>query len=217
MLLFQVQKNQTPGDLGTTTLPPVVTTVSGSPAGKAPDAPTVAPGEASVVIDGRAVATTVTRADNEITATAGERSTTISGLGSDGKRVALDVDGNLVMHKGQRLTVSATGFKGLRKVKLWMYSTPTQLGVIETLADGTVSGAFDLPSDLDIGSHRLVLESEGSDGQTEVVAIGFIYGDSNSSSTATRVLIAIPIALAILFGLFLPAISRRRKKEATAQ
>jgi hypothetical protein len=62
-----------------------------------------------------------------------------------------------------------------------------------------------------------VLESKKSDGQTSVVALGFSYATSDSGSAMTRLLIAVPIFCAMLFGLFLPAISRRRKKEATAQ
>jgi hypothetical protein len=213
---MQVQKAQTPQTATTTTLPSVVTTIAGAPVGVAPVAPEVAPGEASVVTNGRAVATTITRAENQITATAGTMSTTLSGLTSNGKRVALDAKGNLVVRKTQRLLLSATGFEANRDVAVWVYSLPTQLGVIKTSVDGTISGAFDLPSGLEVGDNRLVLESKKSDGQTTVVALGFSYVTSNSGSGVTRLLIAIPIALAVLFGLFLPAISRRRKKEATA-
>jgi alpha-tubulin suppressor-like RCC1 family protein len=200
----------------TTTVPPVVTTIAGAPVGIAPDAPAVAPGEASVVIDGRAVATTITRAENQITARAGKMSTTLSGITSSGKRVALDANGNLVVRKTQRLVLSASGFEADRDVAVWVYSSPTQLGVIKTTMEGVISGTFDLPAGLEVGDHRLVLESKKSDGQTSVVALGFSYATSNSGSAVTRMLIAIPLALAVLFGLFLPAISRRRKKEETA-
>ena len=215
---MQVVKNQTPRVLvTTTTVPPVVTTIAGAAVGVAPDAPAVAPGEASVVNDGRAVKTTISRAENQITARAGTMSTTLSGLTSKGKRVALDANGNLVVRRTERLVLSATGFEADRDVAVWVYSSPTQLGVIKTTADGTISGAFDLPSGLEVGNHRLVLESKKSDGQTSVVALGFSYATSDSGSAMTRLLIAVPIFCAMLFGLFLPAISRRRKKEATAQ
>jgi hypothetical protein len=212
---MQVQKTQTAGVAGTTTttVPPVVTTIAGAPVGAAPDAPAVAPGEASVVIDGRAVATTITRVENQITATAGTMSTTLSGLTSNGNRVALDADGNLVVRKTQQLVLSATGFEADRDVAVWVYSSPTQVGVIKATAEGTISGTFDLPSELEVGDHRLVLESKKSDGQTSVVALGFSFETSNSGSALTRLLIAVPIFLAMLFGLFLPAISRRRKRQ----
>jgi hypothetical protein len=215
---MQVVKTQKPRALvTTTTVPPVVTTIAGAAVGVAPDAPAVAPGEASVVNDGRAVKTTISRAENQITARAGTMSTTLSGLTSKGKRVALDANGNLVVRRTERLVLSATGFEADRDVAVWVYSSPTQLGVIKTTADGTISGAFDLPSGLEVGNHRLVLESKKSDGQTSVVALGFSYATSDSGSAMTRLLIAVPIFCAMLFGLFLPAISRRRKKEATAQ
>jgi alpha-tubulin suppressor-like RCC1 family protein len=199
----------------TTLIPQVVTTVAGAPVAVAPDAPAVAPGEVAVVTNGLAVATTITRAVNQITAMAGDISTTLSGLTSNGKRVALNANGNLVLNKGQRLLISAAGFEVGRDVAVWMYSIPTQLGIIETLEDGTISGVFNLPPGLDVGDHRLVLESKKSDSQTTVIAFGFSYASSNSSSAVPRVLIAIPIAFAVLFGLFLPAISRRRKRQVT--
>ena len=215
---MQVVKTQKPRtSITTTTVPPVVTTIAGAPVGVAPDAPAVAPGEASVLTDGRAVKTTISRAENQITATAGTMSTTLAGLTSKGKRVALDANGNLVVRRTERLVLSATGFEADRDVAVWVYSSPTQLGVIKTSVDGTISGAFDLPSGLEVGNHRLVLESKKSDGQTSVVALGFSYATSDSGSAMTRLLIAVPIFCAMLFGLFLPAISRRRKKEATAQ
>ena len=215
---MQVVKTQKPrAVVTTTTVPPVVTTIAGALVGVAPDAPVVGPGEASVLTDGRAVKTTITRAENQITATAGTMLTTLSGLTSKGKRVALNANGNLVVRRTERLVLSATGFEANRDVAVWVYSSPTQLGVIKTTADGTISGAFDLPSGLEVGNHRLVLESKKSDGQTSVVALGFSYATSDSGSAMTRLLIAVPIFFAMLFGLFLPAISRRRKKEATAQ
>jgi hypothetical protein len=101
-------------------------------------------------------------------------------------------------------------------VDAWLYSTPSLLGAMTADGDGKVSGAFNLPSGLDVGDHRLVLSGENPDGAAVLVGIGLSYGTVQSGSTVTRVLIAIPIALAVLFGLFLPAVTRRRKKNAFA-
>ena len=92
-----------------------------------------------------------------------------------------------------------------------MFSTPTKLGVIAADASGKIAGTFNLPNGIESGEHRVVLSGTNRNGTDVVLGIGLSYGAVNSGSTLTRVLIAIPIALAILFGLFLPAVSRRRK------
>ena len=200
----------------TTTIPPVVKNAALIPTVAAPEAPAVAPGEAAVTADGEVVETTVTRADNQITATAGDVSTSVFGLAADGTRVALNAEGNLVLNEGDKLVVSASGYAPNQDVDAWLYSTPSLLGAMTADGDGKVSGAFNLPSGLDVGDHRLVLSGENPDGAAVLVGIGLSYGTVQSGSTVTRVLIAIPIALAVLFGLFLPAVTRRRKKNAFA-
>jgi hypothetical protein len=200
----------------TTTIPPVVKNAALIPTVAAPEAPAVAPGEAAATADGEVIETTVTRADNQITATAGDVSTSVFGLAADGTRVALNAEGNLVLNEGDKLVVSASGYAPNQDVDAWLYSTPSLLGAMTADGDGKVSGAFNLPSGLDVGDHRLVLSGENPDGAAVLVGIGLSYGTVQSGSTVTRVLIAIPIALAVLFGLFLPAVTRRRKKNAFA-
>jgi len=176
----------------------------------------LAPGEAGAVVNGQKTAATLSRADNQITVTAGDITTTFSGLTSDGERVLLNAEGILVVNEGDSLVVSATGFAPNTDVEVWMYSTPSQLGVITADIDGKVSGTFALSEGLEAGNHRVVLSGENPDGVNALVGLGLSYGSLDSGSAVTRVLIAIPIALAILFGLFLPAVTRRRKKTAIA-
>jgi hypothetical protein len=200
----------------TTTIPSVVTTVANAPTDDAPLAPALAPGEVGAAIDGKTIKATLSRAENQITVTAGDITTTVSGLTSDGKRVSLNEDGNLVVNEGDKLVASANGFAPETEVEVWMYSTPTRLGVITADADGKVSGTFELPNGLEAGDHRLVFSGENPDGANAVVGLGLSYGTIESGTSITRVLIAIPIALAILFGLFLPAVTRRRRKRLVA-
>jgi hypothetical protein len=200
----------------TTTIPRVVTTVANAPTEVAPKAPAVAPGEASAVVDGETISATLSRVNNQITATAGDISTTISGLTPDGQRVALNDEGNLVLNEGDKIVVEASGVEPDEDVAVWMFSTPTKLGVIAADSSGKISGTFNLPNGIESGEHRVVLSGTSRNGTDVVLGIGLSYGAVNSGSTLTRVLIAIPIALAILFGLFLPAVSRRRRKALAA-
>jgi hypothetical protein len=89
----------------TTTVPPVITSIANAPAAIAPVAPVLAPGEAGAVLNGQKTAATLSRADNQITATAGDITTTVSGLTSDGERVLLNAEGNLVVNEGFRVPV----------------------------------------------------------------------------------------------------------------
>jgi hypothetical protein len=201
----------------TTTVPPVVKNAALPPtavAAVAPVAPALTPGTAGAVIGGKTVAATVSRASNQITAIAGEITTTVSGLTSDGQRVALNPEGNLVINEGDKLVVDAAGYAPDTDVSVWLYSTPTRLGVIAADSNGKVSGSFDLPSGLEVGDHRLVLSGENPNGDNALVGLGLSFGNIESGSSITRVLIAIPIALAILFGLFLPAVTRRRRQNS---
>jgi len=200
----------------TTTIPPVVTTIANAPAAVAPKAPVLAPGEAGALVNGQTTAATLSRADNQLTATTGDITTTVSGLTSDGERVALNSEGTLVLNEGDSLVVSASGFSSNTDLEVWMFSTPTQIGVITAGADGKASGTFALPDGLKAGDHRLVLIGKNSDGADALVGLGLSYGTVESGSSLTRVLIAIPIALAVLFGLFLPAVTRHRRKRLVA-
>ena len=200
----------------TSTIPRVVTTVADAPTEVAPKAPAVAPGEASAVVDGETISATLSRVNNQITATAGDISTTISGLTPDGQRVALNTEGNLVLNEGDKIVVEASGVEPDEDVAVWMFSTPTKLGVIAADANGKISGTFNLPNGIESGEHRVVLSGTSRNGTNVVLGIGLSYGAVNSGSTLTRVLIAIPISLAILFGFFLPAVSRRRRKAVGA-
>ena len=209
-------RSQVPQLSTPTSIPPVVTPTANASDIEAPEAPALAPGEAGAVIDGKTVAASLSRADNQITATAGDITATVSGLTPDGNRIALNAEGNLVVNEGDKLVVSAAGFAPGADVSVWLYSSPTRLGVIVADVEGKVSGSFELPSGLEVGNHRFVLSGDNPDGVNALVGLGLSYGNVDSGSAVTRVLIAIPIALAVLFGLFLPAVTRRRKKNALA-
>ena len=194
----------------------VSTTTSVMPVEAAPKAPALTPGQVAAVIGGKKVDAKISKTDNRITVIAGDISTTISGLRPNGQRVALDADGNLVLNEGDKIVVEAFGVEPDEDVAVWMFSTPTKLGVIAADTSGKIAGTFNLPNGIESGEHRVVLSGKNRNGTDVVLGIGLSYGAVNSGSTLTRVLIAIPIALAILFGLFLPAVSRRRRKAVGA-
>ena len=199
----------------TSTLPAVVapttTTTVGPPVVDKVDA-----GQTAVQVDGVKTAATVTRDNNQMVVTAGALSATMSGLDKTGKRSPLDSDGNIHLAAGDEIKISVGGFKPGSLVEVWLFSTPTQLGTAVVGADGTVSGTYRLPAGTKSGTHRVVVTARLANGKPTTFTLGILVGDISTTSTLTRVLIAIPIALAIGFGFLLPNQLRRRRKTRIA-
>jgi hypothetical protein len=93
---------------------------------------------------------------------------------------------------------------------------PSRLGVIAADDSGKVEGIFDLPKNVEMGDHRLVFDGTRSDGKTVTLGFGVAIGKLETSSSLSRVLIAIPVLTAVFIGFFIPAVTRRRRKELAA-
>jgi hypothetical protein len=185
----------------------VTTTTVGPPVVDKVDA-----GQTAVQVDGVKTDATVTRENNQMVVTAGALSATLSGLDKTGKRSALDSDGNIHLAAGDEIKISVGGFKPGSIVEVWLFSTPTQLGTAVVGADGTVSGTYRLPAGIKSGTHRVVVTARLANGKPTSFTLGILVGDISTTSTLTRVLIAIPITMAIGFGFILPTQLRRRRK-----
>jgi hypothetical protein len=198
----------------TTTLP--VRVKNAAPAAPAPPVVAkVSAGQTAVQVDGVKTDATVTRENNKMVVNAGSLSATLSGLDKAGKTTPLDSDGNIHLDAGDVIKISVGGFRPKSIVEVWLFSTPTQLGTAVVGADGTVTGAYRLPVGTKSGSHRVVVTAKLANGKPTTFTLGILVGDISTTSTLTRVLIAIPIALAMGFGFLLPNQVRRRRKIRT--
>jgi hypothetical protein len=196
----------------TTTLPRIVTTTTVGP----PVVEKVSAGQTAVQVDGVKTDATVTRENNQMVVNAGSLSATLSGLDKVGKTAPLDSDGNVHLDGGDIIKISVGGFKPGSIVEVWLFSTPTKLGSAVVSADGTMTGSYRLPGAIKSGSHRVVVTARMANGKPTTFTLGILVGDISTTSTLTRVLIAIPITLAIGFGFLLPTQLRRRRKTHTA-
>lgn len=192
----------------TTTLPRIVTTTTLGP----PKVDEVSAGQTAVQVDGVKTDAIVTRENNQMVVNAGSLSATLSGLDKAGETAPLDGDGNIHLEGGDVIKISLGGFKPETLVEVWLFSTPTQLGTAVVGADGTVTGAYRLPLGIKSGSHRVVVTTRMANGKPTTFTLGILVGNISTTSTLTRVLIAIPITLAIGFGFLLPTQLRRRRK-----
>jgi hypothetical protein len=196
----------------TTTVPVRVKNAAPAP----PVVDKVDAGQTAVQVDGVKTDALVTRQNNQMVVTAGSLSATLSGLDKTGKRSPLDSDGNIHLSAGDEIKISVGGFKPGSVVEVWLFSTPTQLGTAVVGADGTVSGTYKLPFGTKSGSHRVVVTAKLPNGKPTTFTLGILVGDISQTSTLTRVLIAIPITLAIGFGFLLPTQLRRRRRGTAA-
>jgi len=99
---------------------------------------------------------------------------------------------------------------------VWLFSTPTQLGSAVVGADGSINGLFTIPLGIKSGSHRVVISAKLANGKPTTFTLGILVGKISKTSTLTRVLIAIPISFAVIFGFLLPTQLRRRKRKEIA-
>ena len=190
------------------TLPRTVTTTTVGP----PVVGKVDAGQTAVQVDGVKTDATVTRENNRMVVNAGSVNATLSGADSTGKTLPLDTDGTVHLSAGDVIKVSVGGFEPKSVVEVWLFSTPTQLGSAVVAADGTMSGTYKLPFGIKSGSHRVVVTAKLPNGKSTTFTLGILVGNISTTSTLTRVLIAVPITLAIGFGFILPTQLRRRRK-----
>ncbi|MEN9553650.1 MAG: hypothetical protein RLY24_1245, partial [Actinomycetota bacterium] len=138
------------------------------------------------------------------------------GVSADGSVTSLDEDGNLRVNDGDQVEMMVSGLKASADVEVWMFSTPTKLGVVAADTGGKASGRFQIPSGTESGEHRFAVEARLPNNEKATVAVGIMFGAAQQTSTTARVLIAIPILLAVGAGLIVPTTVRRRRRRLSA-
>jgi hypothetical protein len=186
----------------------------GTPSGSetAPVIPKVATGEGALDVGGISTKVDVTRENNQLVIKSGSLRAVLSGLDDSGATRALDDGGNLRLAGGDVVQINVGGFKPGSNVDVWLFSTPKLLGTSVVGANGQVSGSFTIPDDVESGSHRIAVTASLPNGKSATFTLGIAIGEIAKTSTTTRVLIAIPIALAVLAGFMLPNQIRRRRR-----
>ncbi len=177
-----------------------------------PKVAAVPAGETAVQVDGVETKSQVSRENNQLVVSAGALKATIGGLNKNGTAMSLDEDGNVRLRSGDVVRIKLAGFQPGNTVEAWLFSTPVLLGSSVVGADGSVTGNFTIPKNTPEGSHRIVIVAKSPNGKPTTFTVGVAVGEIATTSTLTRVLIAIPIALAIGVGFLLPNQLRRRRK-----
>lgn len=193
-----------------TTVAPRITTPSNSLA--PPVIPKLSVGESALNVGGESSKAEITRVNNQLVIQSGSLRAELSGLDNNGGTRALDEDGNLRLSGGDVVKLNVGGFKPKSKVDVWLFSTPQRLGSAVVGADGRMSGSFAIPKLVEKGPHRIAITAKLPNGKSATFSLGIAIGEIEKTSTLTRVLIAVPIAVAVLAGFMLPNQMRRRRR-----
>jgi hypothetical protein len=177
----------------------------------APAVPKLSAGEGAVDIGGETVKQTLTRKDNQLQIQSGSLTATLSRTTENGATAPLDKDGNLRLEAGDILKISLGGFKPDSQVSAWLFAPGTKLGNAKVKPDGTVSAAFRIPAGVKDGLHRVAVVAQLTNGKAATFTMSVIIGKLKATSTVTRILIVVPIVLAVMVGLLLPNRLRRRR------
>ena len=209
-----------PKVVATTTTTTTTTTVPVAPSGtvapKAPSAPEVVAGAASLKVGNKTETATVERADNQLIVSAGALKAVVGGVNPDGSQMSLDNDGNVRLNAGDTIRIKLAGFEPGTVMEAWLFSTPVLLGTTKVGSDGTVTGTFTLPKNAPEGAHRVVVVAQTTDGKPATLAVGINVGEWDSGPGVAIWLIVLPIAFAVVGALVVPA-QRRRRRTSTAQ
>ena len=203
----------------TTTAPTTTTTSTTVVAGKnsgnpAPDLVNTASAQGAATIGGKTAKATTTRVNNQLIFTAGTFTVTFAGVNSDGSVIPLRADGILELAREDMFRLDAKGFAPGSEVTVWMFSQPQRLAKLTVGADGLVRTSLRVPKSLKDGLHHVVLVGVDQAKKEAKFEFGLDVGVPAEQWWVSRVLLVIPISIAVFIGLWLPTSVRRRRKQS---
>ena len=199
----------------TTTTSTVPSNAGGTVAPPPPQIQAVAAGEAGVKVGDTVEPAVVERIDNQLVVSAGPLKATVGGLNTDGSAMSLDGDGNVRLRPGDRIRLRLSGFKPGTTVEAWLFSSPVLLGTAKVDDSGSVTGDFAIPKDAPEGAHRIAVVARTTSGKPATLTVGVMVGEWDKGARVAVWLIVLPIVLAVIGALVLPATRRRRSVNVT--
>ena len=180
----------------------------------APKVQVVQAGEAGVRVGNSEQKAVIERIDNQLVVSAGEMKATLGGVGTGGAAMPLDGDWNVRLNPGDNVRIRLAGFRPGSTVEAWLFSTPVLMGTAKVGADGSVVGNFAIPRNSPEGAHRIAIVARTKDGKPATLTVGVMVGEWDKSAGVAVWLIVLPIVLAAVGALLLPATRRRRLRTA---
>jgi hypothetical protein len=169
----------------------------------------------AATIGGKTAKAKTSRVNNQLVFTAAGFTVTLAGVNSDGSVIPLSSEGLLEVKRGNIFRLDAQGFAPSSKVEIWMFSKPVLLGTFEVGANGLVKSTLKVPKSVENGLHHLVMVGIDKSKAEAKFEVGMNVGVPAKQWWYSRILIAIPISIAVFIGFWLPtSASRRRRRTA---
>ena len=212
-------KNGKKTSVSTTTTTPTTTTTttsttvaaSSSELQPAPELVNTASAQGAATIGGKIAKATTARVNNQLIFTAAEFTVTFAGVNADGSVIPLRADGVLELAREDMFRLDAKGFAPGTEVIVWMFSQPQRLAKLTVGPDGLVRTSLRVPKSLKDGLHHVVLVGVDQAKKEAKFEFGLDVGVPADQWWVSRVLLVIPISIAVFIGLWLPTSVRRRR------
>ena len=166
----------------------------------------------AATIGGKTAKAKTSRVNNQLVFTAGNFTVTLAGVNADGTIIPLSAEGLLEVRRGDMFRLDAQGFAPGSSVDIWMFSKTIYLGKIEVGTGGLVKSTFKVPKSVDDGLHHLVMVGVDKAKKEAKFEVGMNVGVPPKQWWYSRILIAIPISIAVFFGFWLPTSASRRRR-----
>jgi hypothetical protein len=150
------------------------------PAANVPDTipSRLSPTEVASVVSGQSAPVVITQIDKQqVHAAIGESTMMVASVGDTGALEPLLANGSVALTRGSTLRVDGTGMLPGSQVAVWLYSTPTKLGSADVKADGTYAEVLSVPSEIELGGHKVHFIGTAPDGSTMEFALGVTVVD----------------------------------------
>jgi hypothetical protein len=150
------------------------------PAANVPDTipSRLSPTEVASIVSGQSAPVVITQIDKQqVHAAIGESTMMVASVGDTGALEPLLANGSVALTRGSTLRVDGTGMLPGSQVAVWLYSTPTKLGSADVKADGTYAEVLSVPSEIELGGHKVHFIGTAPDGSTMEFALGVTVVD----------------------------------------
>lgn len=175
------------------------------------DLPEVESGEAVAIIDGSEQQVSTRRLNNEVLVTVGEVTAMVGAKNPDGRLLPLSENGAVSLDSGGSIEVRLEGLAPESEVSGLLYSDPVRLGTYSADSAGRLLANFNVPVDVEDGSHRFVIDLDDGSGRDVLLTFGVErIGPTAGVGVTSIVLIVLGLGMAV--ALFLPSALRRRRR-----
>jgi hypothetical protein len=131
-------------------------------------------GEVRASVGGVEAEAKTTVGKNVVTVSFGEVKAEISNKGVTDNSTNTDIQQGLVLSSGESADISIDGLQPNSEVEVVIYSTPRNLGSLQVNEFGELVASIEIPSNMESGSHTLVLNGLDKFGEQIEIKFGLV-------------------------------------------